>query len=53
MVLQWKKKADGITDSLDESDLDDANMLLEETDDDFGYDFGDDADEDYGDDSDI
>ena len=47
------EEADGITDSLDESDLDDANMLLEDADDDFGFDFGDDdADEDY-DDSDI
>ena len=52
-LMGTMEEADGITDSLDESDLDDANMLLEETDDDFGYDFGDDADEDYGDDSDI
>ena len=52
-LMGTMEEADGITDSLDESDLDDANMLLEETDDDFGYDFGDDdADEDY-DDSDI
>ena len=52
-LMGTMEEADGITDSLDESDLDDANMLLEETDDDFGYDFDDDADEDYGDDSDI
>ena len=52
-LMGTMEEADGITDSLDESDLDDANMLLEETDDDFGYDFDDDADEDYDDDSDI
>ncbi|MEE0409604.1 MAG: DNA-directed RNA polymerase subunit beta, partial [Clostridia bacterium] len=52
-LMGTMEEADGITDSLDESDLDDANMLLEDADDDFGFDFGDDdADEDY-DDSDI
>ncbi len=51
-LMGTMEEADGITDSLDEADLDDANMLLEETDDDFGFDFGDDADEDY-DESDI
>ena len=43
-LMGTMEEADGITDSLDESDLDDANMLLEESDDDFDLGFEDDED---------
>ena len=52
-LMGTMEEADGISDSFDESDLDDANMLLEEDDD---YDYGldeDVSDEDFGDDIDL
>ena len=54
-IVGTMEDADGFSDSLDESDLDEANMLLED-DDDFDYDLDDDLDgedDDYADDIDL
>ena len=53
-LMGTMEEADGISDSFDESDLDDANMLLEDDDDyDYGLDEDFAEDEDYGDDIDL
>ena len=54
-IVGTMEDADGFSDSLDESDLDEANMLLED-DDDYDYDLDDDLDgedDDYADDIDL
>ena len=54
-IVGTMEDADGFSDSLDESDLDEANMLLED-DDDYDYDLDEDLDgedDDYADDIDL